>query len=133
MDWQARFRNERRMMVCLFSFPFLQCAQPRAPGESLGSVQHHPLQEWPKAAAGGLCQPPLLRHQGICNHPRGHSQVMGHKGLRGEEVAPFPSCLPPWPSHVGTKGLGSSLASASAPLCELGQAPSPLGPWFPHL
>ena len=89
-DWQARLRNERGLMGCLYPFPFPQCAQPRAPGEGLGPVQHHPLQEWPKAAAGGPCQHPLLGHQGLCDHPRGHSQVMGHKRMRGEETALIP-------------------------------------------
>lgn len=86
----GQLRNGRGLMVCFSPFPFPQCTQPGAPGEGLGPVQHHPLQEWPKAAAGGLCQPPFLRHQGLCDHPRGHSQVMGHKGMRAEEMAPVP-------------------------------------------
>lgn len=123
-------------MICLSPIPFPQCAHPGAPGEGLGPVQHHPDQERPEAASGGPCQPPLPGHQGLCDHPCGHSQVTSrHKGLRGEEIAPIPFLstslsLPRGSQEVRVPvllflpylvNLGKSLAllSLSFPICKM--------------
>lgn len=67
--------KERGLTICLFPCCCLQGAQLAASREGLDPVQHYPLQEWPKAAAGGPCQPAVPRHQGLCGHPCGYSQV----------------------------------------------------------
>uniref|UniRef100_A0AAA9S876 protein-glutamine gamma-glutamyltransferase n=2 Tax=Bos TaxID=9903 RepID=A0AAA9S876_BOVIN len=59
--------------ITLEDFITIKCAQPGSPREGLGPIQDHPLQERPTAAAGRLRQPPLPGHQGLCDHPRGHS------------------------------------------------------------
>lgn len=73
MDRQTRLRKETWLMACLSSIFFPQCAQPGARREGLGPIQDHSFQERPTAAAGRLRQPPLPGHQGLCDHPRGHS------------------------------------------------------------
>ncbi|XP_016071280.1 PREDICTED: protein-glutamine gamma-glutamyltransferase 6 isoform X2 [Miniopterus natalensis] len=102
--------------ITLEDFITIKCAQPRAAGEGLGPVQHHPLKEWPKAAAGGFCQPPLFGHQGLCDHPCGHSQVMRHKGMSGGDGSHSSPVHLFAPATWKPGALGSSPASASAPL-----------------
>ncbi|KAM5303981.1 protein-glutamine gamma-glutamyltransferase 6 isoform 3-T3 [Glossophaga mutica] len=89
--------------ITLEDFIAIKCAQPRAPGEGLGPVQHHPLQEWFKAATSGLCQFPLLGHQGLRDHPCGQSQVMGSKRMRGEEMALIPLLSTSLPLPCGSQ------------------------------
>lgn len=78
--WQARLK-ERGLTDGLFSCSCLKGAQLEASGEGLDPIQHNPLQERPKAAAGGPCQLTVPRHQGLCDYPCGYSQVMATRNL----------------------------------------------------
>ena len=134
LERAGQVQKERGLMVCLSSIPFPQCAQPGASGEGLGPVQHHPLQEWPKAAAGGPRQPLLPRHQRLCDHPRGHSQVTGHhRGLRGEEMAPGPSLSTSLPLLCGSQEAWVPVLLRFLPhFANMGKSLLLLG-LFPHL